>query len=143
MVDVSSFKRDARAMRDGEWINPGPEYGGLEIKCRALAHQYLDAQAAKLRAAARGYDDDVSRVPSEVRGRINIDCLIEHGLLDVRGLTDGGEPIGFAEFCELLRDPGAGELTSLAFTCCGRVGRQRAADLQAAAGNSVPASAAS
>ena len=139
MVDIATFKRDARAMREGEWVSPGEEYGDLEIQCRALAYDYLDLQRAMIKRAAReaGGED---RIPSEVMARINTDCLIEKGLLGVRGLTEGGVPVSFARFCEMLRNPGYGELTNVAFIACSKVGRQKAAEAEDAVGNSPPPS---
>ena len=134
MVDISTFRRDAAAMAHGEWVSPGPKYGDFQIKARALGYEYMDTQAAALRAAARKYGDE-QRIPSEVRAAINVDCMIRTALLDVRGLSEAGEPMSFDRFCELLRDPGYGELANVAFIVCGMVGRQRAAALEEAAGN--------
>ena len=87
----------------------------------------------KLAARKAGGED---RVPAEVRAQINVDCLIDRGLLDVRGLTESGEPVTFARFCDMLRDPGYGDLTNVAFLAAGMVGRQKAAETEAALGNS-------
>lgn len=134
MTDIKSFRRDAAAMRDGEWIEAGPEYGDLKIKCRDLGYVYLDTQARLEKIAARKFGG-VERIPASERANINIQAMIQTALLDVSGLTRGGEPVSFAEFCELLLDPSMGELTSLAFICCGRVGRVKADDLEEAAKN--------
>lgn len=135
MVDISSFRRDARAMRDGAWIKPGPEYGPLEIHTRAMGPRFRDALAANLRAAAKQHLTE-DRIPSEVREQITTDALIEHCLLDVRGITENGAPITFARFCELIRDPAFAELNNAAFIAAGLVGRQQQEQADAALGNS-------
>lgn len=142
MVDISTFKRNAVAMEAGEWVNPGSEYGGIEIKAKALGFAYLDLQTAELRKAARRYGGE-DRVPSETRAAINLDCMIRTALLDVRGLTVDDKPVSFEAFCVLLCDPAYGDLASVAFIACNMVGRQRAADMEDAAGNFAPPSAGS
>jgi hypothetical protein len=142
MVDLSTFKRDARAMRDGEWVSPGPEYGDLMIHTRALGPRFQDARAARLRAAGKQFLTE-DRIPSEVRDRINTDTLVDECLIDVRGLAEGGKAIDFKRFCELIRDPAYGELNNAAFIAAGLVGRSQQADIEAAVGNSQTASASS
>lgn len=142
MVDISSFRRDANAMAHGEWVSPGPEFGDIEIRTKAISYSYIDAKAAAMRQAAREFGG-IDKIPSEREARINVECMINHALLDVRGLTAGGEPVGFRAFCDMLRNPEFGELASMAFTACNLVGRLRAADMDAGAGNSVAPSAGS
>lgn len=135
MATLKSFRRDARAMREGDWVSPGAEFDGLEIRCRFLGFDYADAVALKTRQSARlpGGED---RLTSEQRSRINLDAMIETALLDVRGLQDDtGAPVPFADFIDMLRDPAYGQLATLAFQCCMMVGRQRETDRQDAAGN--------
>jgi hypothetical protein len=140
MADLNTFRRNAKAMAEGEWINPGAEFGGIEIQCKALGFRYFDSVERKLKRAARlsGGEDQIT---SETRARINLESLIEECLLDVRNLTKGGETVAFAEFCELVLDPGYGELGAICFKACSMVGRQLAVDLQDAAKNSAPVSA--
>jgi hypothetical protein len=142
MVDVSSFKRNASAMRDGEWISPGPEYGDLLIKTRALGPAFQDARAAALRAAAKRHLTE-DRIPSAEREAIVTDALIDHCLIDIKGLTDGGALVTIARFREMIRDPGFGELNNAAFIAAGLVGRSQAHETEAAVGNLQPASASS
>ena len=140
MVDISSFRRDAAAMRDGEWVDPGPEFGGMRLKCRFLGYQYLDAVAAQTRALARQLGGE-GLISSEQRSRINVDAMIETGLIDVEGLSEGGQAVTIERFVALLRDPNYREMVSLCFECCSRVGRQRQAAMEEAAGNWSAASA--
>lgn len=135
MATLKSFRRDARAMQQGAWINPGPEYDGLEIKCRYLGFDYADAVALKTRQAARLAGGE-NRLTAEQRSRINLDAMIETALQGVRGLQDdSGQPVPFDAFIEMLRDPGYGQLATLAFQCCLQVGQELEADKVDAAGN--------
>ncbi len=136
MAKLSSFSRDGRAMREGEWINPGAEYGGLEIKTKAMSAAYADARAARLRRAARMAGGE-HKIGQDERNAIDLACLIETCLLDVRGLEhDDGSEVTFKEFCELLPKPEHSELAILAFNCAGQVGQRHADQVEAAEGNS-------
>lgn len=139
MVEIASFKRNAVAMRDGDWVAPLAEFPTFEIKTKAMGYAYADAQAAKVKRAARQFGGE-DRIPTAERARINTEALTEKCLLDVRGLTSGGQPIDFAAFCLLIQDDGFGELSNAAFGAAFAVGRDRAADIEDAAGNSAPVS---
>jgi hypothetical protein len=140
MIDLKSFRRDGRAMKDGAWISPGPEYGALEIHTAAIGPRYRDHVAAAIRAAAKKHLSE-ERIPAEVRDAINTEALIATCLMDVRGLSDGGTPITFARFCDLIRDPEYVELNNAAFIAAGLVGRQLAEATEQAVGNSPSTSA--
>jgi len=140
MIDVSSFRRDARAMRDGDWQSPGPEYGPLRLKTRALGHAYNDAVQAGLKQLARVYLSE-DRIPSEERAKVQVEALIAHCLIDVEGLSEKGKTMPFARFLELIRDPSYGDLSNAAFIAAGLVGRSQSAATEDAVGNSPPASA--
>jgi hypothetical protein len=135
MVSIATFTRNPTAMRDGEWISPGPEYDDLELKVRYLGHDFLDMVAAKRRVLSRRHGGD-DRIPSADLARINTEALVAHGILDVRGLTNGsGADVTIAEFRQLLLDPDNAELVNVVFTCCNRVGRARDDDLADAVKN--------
>jgi hypothetical protein len=136
MAKLSAFRQDAKAIAEGEWMRVGEEYGDLEIHSRGFTDEYFDAQAALQRQAAVGLGVEVSRLPSKVRRRINIDCLIQHVVLDVRNLThDDGPAVTFDEFCGFLRDPSYVELVTACFKAAGKVGQRRTAELEDALGN--------
>jgi hypothetical protein len=136
MAKLSSFKQDAKAIAEGEWVRVGEEYDDLEIRTRGFTDAYFDAQAARQRRAAVGLGGDVSKLPSAIRRSINVDCLIQHVVLDVRNLThDDGKPVTHDEFCDLLRDPNYAELVVACFKAAGKVGQRRTADLEDASGN--------
>lgn len=142
MIDLKTFRRDGRAMRDGQWICPGPEYGTLEILTRAIGPRYRDHVAAAVRAAAKQHLSE-DRIPAEVRDAINTEALIATCLQDVRGLAEEGQPVTFARFCELIRQDDFVELNNAAFIAAGLVGRQVEQATKEAVGNSRPSSASS
>lgn len=135
MIDLKSFRRDGRAMKDGAWISPGPEYGALEIHTAAIGPRYRDHVAGAMRAAAKQHLSE-DRIPASVRDAVNTEALISTCLIGVRGLSDGGAPVTFERFCELIRDPEYVELNNAAFIAAGLVGRQVAEATEQAVGNS-------
>jgi len=136
MAKLSAFKTNSDAINQGEWVRPGEEYDDLEVRVRGFTDAYYDAQAAKLRRAAVPFGGDISKIPSALRRQINVDCLNAHVVLDVRNLKgDDGKDIKVDQFRELLRDPDYAELVIAVYKAAGRVGQQRAADLEDAAGN--------
>jgi hypothetical protein len=141
MAKLSKFRTDSRAIQEGEWIVVGDEYEDLEIRTRGFTDAYFDAQAARQRRAAVSLGGDVSKLPSGLRRQINIDCLIQHVVLDVRNLEDDkGQPVTAEQFHALLRDPDYSELVVACFSAAGKVGQRRQADLEDAVGNSAAAS---
>lgn len=143
MAKLSQFKQNSRAIQEGEWVRVGEEYDDLEIQTRGLTDSYYDAQASRQRRAAVSLGGDVSKLPSAIRRRINIECLIEHVLLTppVRNLQhDNGREVTGAEFEDMLRDPDYPELFLACFKAAAQVGQKRAEDLEEAKGNSLPLS---
>lgn len=140
-MKTSSFKRDARAMRDGEWVSPGPEFGEIEIKTKAMLPSYYDAMNAKTAREARRAGGE-AKIGQAFRNKVIVDCMIEHCLMDIRGLEhDDGTPVLFAEFCEMIQDESFSELATMAIQATAQVGRSREDELVAAVGNSPPSSA--
>jgi hypothetical protein len=139
MAKLSTFKTNSRALKEGEWVRPGEEYGDLEILTRGLTDTYFDAQAARQRRAAVGFGGNVDKLPVAIRRAINLDLLIEHVVLDVRNLEhDDGTKVTFDQFTQMLRDPDYAELATACFAAASLVGRRRAVDVE----DAVPSSAA-
>ena len=140
MAKLSAFTRDAKAMREGAWINPGDEYG-FQIKAKAMGAAYSDRRADKMRAVARNTVGGESKVKSEDRNKIDIESLCEVCLLDVRGLEhDDGRPVTIAEFKQMILQPEYTELAVISFQCAGQVGQTNAALIEQAEGNSLTGS---
>ena len=143
MAKLSAFKTDSRAVNEGEWVRVGEEYDDLEVRTRGFTDAYFDAQAAKQRRAAVSFGGDTNKLPMALRRKINIECLTQHVILDVRNLEDDitGQPMTVERFKALLEDPDYGDLLTACFKAASQVGQRRATELEEAAGNSVPASA--
>lgn len=143
MAKLSAFKIDARACRDGEFVSLGAEFGGMEIKTRALTDAYSDAIAARLRQAARSHQGRTEQVPiAEVR-RIRFECLRDHVWCgELRGAeNDDGTPAAWADMLAIMEDPSGIELFEAAAAAPLRVGARQADDLRDAVGNSPTPSA--
>lgn len=138
MVQLSSFRINAKAVQSGQWVRVGEEYEDLEIQTRGFTDEYNDARASRLRRKAmqRGHAGDMAKLPVADVREINTDCLIEFCLLDVRNIKgDDGQPVPFAQFCELLRDPAYPDLFSATVRAVTLVGLVKAADVETASGN--------
>ncbi len=139
-MKVTSFRRDAKAMRDGEWVSPGPEFGDVEIKTRAMMSAYYDSLNAKTAREARRVGGE-NKIGQQFKNRVIIEAMIDHCLLDIRGLEhDDGTPITIAEFRDMIREEDYAELATMALQATIQVGRQRDDELQDAVGNSPAAS---
>ena len=139
-MKVGSFRRDARAMRDGEWVSPGPEFGEVEIKTRAMLPAYYDKLAALTAREARRVGGE-NKIGMEFRNRSIVACLVEFCLQDIRGLEhDNGEPVTFEQFVEMIGQEDYSELATMAIVATAQVGRSRDDELSDAVGNSLPAS---
>lgn len=140
-MKVGSFRRDARAMRDGEWVSPGPEFGEVEIKTRAMLPAYYDALNARTAREARRVGG-ANKIGMKFQNSNVVDCLIEYCLQDIRGLEqDDGTAVTFDQFCEMIRQEDFAELAAMAIQATAQVGRCRDDELQDAVGNSAPVSA--
>ena len=135
-MKVGSFRRDAKAMRDGEWVSPGPAYGEVEIRTRAMLPSYYDRLAAmNAREARRVGGED--KIGMSFKNSSIIEALIDHCLLDIRGLeNDDGSAVTFAQFCEMIRQEDFAELATMAIVATSQVGRSREDELADATKNS-------
>ncbi len=137
MAKLSNFKINSNAVRNGEWVRVGEEFHDLEIQTRGYTDQFTDARAARMRDAARRLcAGDVTRLPAAEFRAINIECIIEFCLQDVRNLVDDADaPIGFADFCALLRQADYTHIYEAVLRAVGMVGIIRAETVKAAVGN--------
>lgn len=137
-MKVGSFRRDAKAMRDGEWVSPGPEFGEVEILTRAMLPAYFDAVNAKTAREARRVGGE-AKIGQAFRNKVIVDCLIEHCLMDIRGLeNDDGSPVSFEQFCDMIQQEEFSELATMALQATNQVGRSRDDELADALGNLQP-----
>lgn len=142
-MKVGSFRRDAKAMRQGEWVSPGPEFGEVEILTRAMLPAYYDALAARTAREARRVGGE-AKIGMAFKNKVIVDCMIEFCLQDIRGLeNDDGSPVTFEQYVEMIREEDYAELATMAIQATAQVGRTREDAKQDAAGNSHGASTAS
>jgi len=140
MAKLSRFRTDSRAIDEGEWITLD-EWDGIRILTRGWNDDYADAQARQQRQAALGFGGNTDRLPSAMKRKINIECLIRHVLRDVDNLTDDdGRKVDFAEFADLLRNPDYADLVLACFAAASQVGQRRSFDIEEAAGPLAPSS---
>lgn len=142
MAKLSSFKVDSNAVKQGEWVSPGEEYDDLQILTRGFTDLYTDARAARMRRLAVGFGGDERKIPNELQREVIVDCLIKHVTLGVRNLVDdAGQPVTFAAFCDMLRNPDYADLFKAAVNAASMVGLVARQDVADALGNSAPPSA--
>lgn len=142
MAKLSSFRVNAKAISDGEWISPGEEYDDLMFKVRGLTDSYRDSLARKLRNAAKGFGGDQSKIPSTLFRAAICDALNEHVLLDVKNLAhDNGKIVTIEEFRKLLPTVEYTELREAVISAATRVGRNTAEDIAEAGEPSAQPSA--
>ena len=135
MRKISAFKKNPAVQAEGVWKRPDAGED-LEIKSRGFTDEYTDAQAAKQRQAAKGFGGDTEKLPAALKRKINVECLIKHSLVDVRGLEDdAGKSVKFDAFCEMLRSGDYPALVSAAFMAAALASDERESDLKEALGN--------
>jgi hypothetical protein len=142
MARLKDFRSDTRAISDGAWIRVNEAlYDDLEINTRGYTDDFVDAQAQRLARAAERVNGDLNRIPNAVRREINAALLRDFLVLDVRNLQDDdGNPVSRDQFLDMLSDPAYFRLSRACFEAAGRVTTQSVAQVEAAAGNSQPAS---
>lgn len=142
MAKLSDFRSDTRAIQDGAWVRVNEAiYDDLDIRTRGYTDDFVDAQTARLTRAAEPYGGDRDRIPNAIRRTINANLLREFLVLDVRNLADDdGKPLTQEAFLLLLDNPAYHRLSRACFEAAGRVTTQSAAQVEAAVGNSAPAS---
>lgn len=135
MVQLSTFGRDLKAMKEGEWIVPAIEFPEVRIRTKAMGSEYADNQAARMKRAARNYGGE-AKIGQAERNLINIEALIETCLLDVEGFTnDDGTATTFGQFCDAIRKEENNQLAVMCFESAQQVGQRRAELAENAKGN--------
>lgn len=140
MVSLSAFRQNSTAIKQGDWVSPGEEFGDLEIRTRGFVDAYFDAKAALERSAARRLGVEVFALPAAEQRAITVECVRRHLVIDVRNLTHdvgdrAGQPVTIEEFREMLGHPDLQDLTMGTLKAAAKVGQSRKADLDEAVGN--------
>lgn len=141
MARIGAFKIDSKAIETGEWQRLGEEFDDAEVMVRGFTDAYSNAHAAKLRRAAKPFNGDTSKLPVEISRALLIESVLQHVLLDVRGIQDvDGTPATKDHMAKWLPDPDYAPLLIATLAAAGRVGLSKV-DVADAAGNSAPPSA--
>lgn len=137
MAKLSTLRVDSRAIDQGEWMALDDDVlPGAEVLTRGYTDAYSDSRSAKLRRAATMYHGDSAKIPAATTRSIVVEALIDHCLIDVRGLTDDNDqPLSFGQFCDFLRSPDYPELLTFVIRAVGLVGRAKAETLEDAKKN--------
>jgi hypothetical protein len=101
---IRDFAINSDAMQNGEWVNPGPEFGGIEIKTRSFVKEYTLYRSAKMRTAMRraGVKTEEELDP-DIRGEIAVQCFLDKMFIDVRNMNDDeGQPLTAESFRKLI-----------------------------------------
>jgi hypothetical protein len=145
MPDISSCTADRDVMRSGEWVPVGTGDDRFEIRTRGFTQAYRDGLNRLRREAARELNRKLKStdlphtpemLPPSVDDRCQGQALADYCVIDVRGLTNGGQPVSADEFKALLRDPeGRQALVVFALQAAIEVGRARTEQKEIAEGN--------
>ena len=136
MARLSALRVDAAAIENGEWVNPGDEYDGMQLQVRGYTDAYFDAYNQRIRRAAIPFNGDSAKIPNATARAIRAECLAQYVFLDVRGLEgDDGQKVDAAKYRALMLDPDCGALVAAVQIAAGMVGRGLALDVEEAAKN--------
>jgi hypothetical protein len=152
MPDLGKHAADVRAIRDGAWERPGPNWENLELLVRGFGPHYSDAFSAVQRDTVRkARQDGVLKprqewldLPQEQRDEVSDQVMLKHIFIDVKNLTLGDEVITPPRFRELATDPQYRDyLMGALYQAAENVTARRADQKEAAKGNSQPPSTSS
>lgn len=140
MAELASLRADPRAERDGVWIDCAHIVPDLEIRTRSMGSRYFDLNrqyeaAAKRQVKNRQPNGDLK---AEVQAVSNVRALIDACLVDVRGLTSGGENVTMEQLAEVLVTLEYRDLNAAAFYAAAQATEMKASDKEAALGNFQP-----
>ena len=127
-------------MKIGEWINPGDDFGGLEILTRSFTKEYTVYRDAKMRQAMRRAGVDIeAKLDPDVRAEIAIQCYLDKMFIDVRGIndTDGKTPLTAERYRVLIWEENYRPiLFGAGIRAAGMVGQRAEQDIEDASKNS-------
>lgn len=124
-MEIKALRRDMTAINDGIWISSDrvKDLGDIRVKVRGLSSL---AASAAIEEAIRGGKDRSKAIAEAVPAV----CLI-----DIEGLTDGGEPVAVEAVKANLLDPAWDPLAHIILQAVVAVDRLREADTEAVAKN--------
>ncbi|MDQ1081447.1 hypothetical protein [Pseudoroseomonas cervicalis] len=141
MAKLDSLRVNARAMREGEWIDLPEGFDGLRLLVRAQGRAYLDGRAKLMKEAAEPYGGKEELIPEEVLDEVSARAAGQHLLIDVENLHGAHGPVTVEQYRDLMIEPDRLPLVTAVFIASGQVGRKLDIDQKVAEGNSGTSSA--
>ena len=136
-MDLLALKRDLPSIEDGRWVK-ATELPGLQdmaVKVRGQSSKPVrECYAAKERALSAD-DRDGGKVKPDAAIRLSLETLAEATLVDIQGLTIGGEVVTLEKVRAMLPDPAFQPLADLVIQASFIVDRTRANRAEELKGN--------
>lgn len=140
MANIKSLRRDMAKVNEGEWrrlylADDADDDAWLYTK--GISASYQDVQTRKLNNAAKSFNGQVSKIPTALAHKVEVETAIEALFRNIRNLQleEGGPDLTFAEFCDAIRDPAYRQLYQLAMAAAAAVGSENEEMTAEAAGN--------
>ena len=89
--DLSDFRVDTDAQKGGVWVDFG---GDASFKIAALENEDF---TAAFRARVEPYTNLGREIPPDEQTEIMIDCMVDHIVIDWKGIFENDEPIPFSK----------------------------------------------
>jgi hypothetical protein len=124
-MDIATLRRDMAAIDGGRWVaaNEIPALQDIRIRVKGLGSADARDALAKLQRDGMAANDAIQAVTSTV-------CLLE-----IDGLTSGGDPVTADDVRDKLADPAMEPLALLVLRCIEKVDATREAKAKALAKN--------
>lgn len=136
-MDLNELKRDLPSIEDGRWVDKTEVPGLKDMRVKVRGHSskvVRELYASKERSAPES-DRTGTRLTKEGSARITREVVSEATLIDIEGLTLGGNPVTVDRLKPLLLDPSFDPVVDLIAAASFRVDNTRAADLERIKGN--------
>lgn len=134
-MDLLTLKRHLPSIEDGRWVGKKEikELQDMRVKVRGSSSRLVrEVYAAKERASSADLQGDKR---TETVQRIAVETLAEAGLVDIEGLTQGGEAVTVDQVKAMILLPEFQPLADLISRAAMVVERTREAHIKDVAGN--------
>lgn len=137
-MDLLELKRDLPSVEDGRWVDKKevPGLRDIRVKVRGQSAKIVRELFAHKERGASESERIGSRLTKEGLARITREVVSEATLIDIEGLTIGGEVVDVSRVRNLILDPSFEPLVDLIAAASMRVENTRVADLEKIKGNS-------
>lgn len=142
-MDMQSVKVDTVKVEGGDWVGekygtPIPEMGDLCLKVKGMNCAAWRALSRKLSEAVPRNEKIGGRISQAAQDRIINSCLLNVGVMDWDGMTDGGKPLAYSKdvASPYLTDPAYLAFRDAALWACSVVGAEVATAAEADVKNS-------